>query len=256
MCTQRVNGSRMRPGLRAGYPFESPRPSRGRADTTGLASVLVVTSDWRFREALLGMLEHSPLLRAGGVAEGIEEALSMVDTLHPAAILVAGRSPLAELFDVSWALRRFRPGIPMVLLAEHATESEVFEAMKNGIEAVVKEEATTSPEVICEAVRVVVSGGFLGHGDIVHDLLLRLARQGSASAADRSRLTPRQLQVLALLTRGKPNREIGQALGISEQCVKNHVGRILRKLDVPNRTAAATLALEQDLLALHATARS
>lgn len=59
---------------------------------------------------------------------------------------------------------------------------------------------------------------------------------------DRSKLTPRELQVLRALVAGRSNRQIGESLSIAEGTVKGHLHRILRKMGVANRTAAAVAA--------------
>jgi DNA-binding CsgD family transcriptional regulator len=77
-----------------------------------------------------------------------------------------------------------------------------------------------------------------------------LATGGDAAAAadDRSGLSPREREVLRLVADGLSDKEIGAALAISAQTVAKHVGSVRRKLDVPSRTAAATLAMRRGLL--------
>jgi predicted ATPase/DNA-binding CsgD family transcriptional regulator len=82
--------------------------------------------------------------------------------------------------------------------------------------------------------------------------IARLASAGGHAAADGasdgSALTPREREVLRLLVEGHSDKEIGALLGISAQTVTKHVGHILHKLDVPSRTAAATLATRRGLI--------
>jgi DNA-binding NarL/FixJ family response regulator len=92
-------------------------------------------------------------------------------------------------------------------------------------------------------------------------------RRRSARAASRTEgkettpcpLTERQLQILALVAEGTSNRTIGAQIGLSSQTVKNHMLSVLRKLDVPDRTAAVVVALRQgwlDLRVLHPVIRT
>jgi two-component system NarL family response regulator len=64
----------------------------------------------------------------------------------------------------------------------------------------------------------------------------------------RTDLTPRQLEILKLLSKGPTNKQIGHTLGISDNTVRNHVLRILEKLEVSDRTAAATTAIQRGLI--------
>jgi NarL family two-component system response regulator LiaR len=79
-------------------------------------------------------------------------------------------------------------------------------------------------------------------------LLAQAARQPKSVGGD---LSPRQREVLALLAAGKTNKEIAQDLTLSHGTVRLHVSNILAKLGVSNRTEAATLALQHNLVSLH-----
>src|SRR5206468_3509795 len=71
--------------------------------------------------------------------------------------------------------------------------------------------------------------------------------QGSNGAAARSsRLSPRERQIVTLLSDGCPNQQIADRLGLRLQTVKNHLSRIYRKLGVPNRVQLAVLVVHQD----------
>ncbi len=65
----------------------------------------------------------------------------------------------------------------------------------------------------------------------------------------RSDLTPREHQILQMVAKGLTNREIGRVFGISENTARNHVNSIIGKLEVSDRTEAATLAIRQGLVA-------
>ncbi len=75
----------------------------------------------------------------------------------------------------------------------------------------------------------------------------RLARSGQEEAPPQKKISPREREVLELLTRGATNKEIANTLGISENTVKNHLRNILEKLHLENRVQAAAFALRKGL---------
>jgi DNA-binding NarL/FixJ family response regulator len=76
----------------------------------------------------------------------------------------------------------------------------------------------------------------------------RLLSEAEPRAADQSQLTHRQLQILSLMARGLSNREIAEALVVSEHTVHRHVANILQRLDLPSRAAAAAYAVSHNLI--------
>jgi two-component system NarL family response regulator len=80
---------------------------------------------------------------------------------------------------------------------------------------------------------------------IPRDIAARLAERMM-----RANLTPRELEILKMLSKGLTNKQIGHALGISENTAKNHVNNIIDKLEVSDRTEAATTAIQRGLIIL------
>jgi DNA-binding NarL/FixJ family response regulator len=151
------------------------------------------------------------------------------------------------LGQISW-LRQHMPNVPLVLLSDDDDMDGIVEAMAQGVRGLI----TTSMELpeIRAAIQCVAAGGAF----VPADILIRIARdrqnesKGGPSEDIKESfesLTPRELEVLALLREGKPNKVIAHALGIREGTVKVFVQRILSKLHVSNRTQLALLARAQ-----------
>jgi DNA-binding NarL/FixJ family response regulator len=146
------------------------------------------------------------------------------------------------LGQITW-LRQHMPRVPLVLLIDHDDPDDIVEAMAQGVRGFI----TTSMELseIGAAIQCVAAGTFVPAG-----VLIRFAqdRQNGSKCGPREgkelfeSLTPRELEVLALLREGKPNKVIARELDIRESTVKVFVGRILSKLRVSNRTQLALLA--------------
>jgi DNA-binding NarL/FixJ family response regulator len=125
----------------------------------------------------------------------------------------------------------------------------VYEALRAGASGFLLKDA--SAQALAEAVLVVAAGDAMLSPPVTRRLLAAFARLGGPSGPTRSqvdRLTDRETEVLVLVARGRSNAEIAQELVVAEQTVKTHVGRILTKLDLRDRTQAAIFAYETGLI--------
>jgi DNA-binding NarL/FixJ family response regulator len=142
-------------------------------------------------------------------------------------------------------LRDRFPALPVVIVSASERDADVRAAIDRGASGFIPK--SSSAPVLLAALRLVLSGGVY-----LPPLVLAAsapAPGGAPPATDRRReraaaLTPRQLEVLDLMAKGRTNREICDRLGIAEGTVKAHVATILEALDVANRTEAAAVMRE------------
>jgi DNA-binding NarL/FixJ family response regulator len=142
-------------------------------------------------------------------------------------------------------LRERFPALPVVIVSASERDADVRAAIDRGASGFIPK--SSSAPVLLAALRLVLSGGVY-----VPPLVLATTAAGpggAPAATDRRReraaaLTPRQLEVLDLMAKGRTNREICDRLGIAEGTVKAHVATILEALDVANRTEAAAVMRE------------
>lgn len=156
-------------------------------------------------------------------------------------------------------IRRRHPAVPVIVLSGYEDPAIMRSALERGVLGFIPK--AYSPEVMLSAVRLVLAGGVY-----VPPMMLTalppgivagvtpqagaepLSRGGNAGGGTqtlehlRSVLTERQVEVLQLLSQGKPNKLIGRSLGISEGTVKIHLAAIFRALNVRNRTEAVVAA--------------
>jgi DNA-binding NarL/FixJ family response regulator len=152
-------------------------------------------------------------------------------------------------------IRRRHPAVPVIVLSGYEDPAIMRSALERGVLGFIPK--AYSPEVMLSAVRLVLAGGVyvppmmltaLPPGIVAGVAPAQGAdsRPAGASAATlehlRSVLTERQVEVLQLLSQGKPNKLIGRSLGISEGTVKIHLAAIFRALNVRNRTEAVVAA--------------
>jgi DNA-binding NarL/FixJ family response regulator len=181
-----------------------------------------------------------------GASDDID--LAVIDLNMPGA---EGQAHIDEI-------RRRHPAVPVIVLSGYEDPAVMRSALERGVLGFIPK--AYSPEVMLSAVRLVLAGGVyvppmmlaaLPPGVIAgipNASAIDAAHRGSAAAAAqtlehlRNVLTERQVEVLQLLSQGKPNKLIGRALGISEGTVKIHLAAIFRALNVRNRTEAVVAA--------------
>ena len=173
--------------------------------------------------------------------------LSAVDTDACDLALIDIGMPGAEGLQHIAQLRERSPSLPIIVLSGTADVGLMRESLDLGALGFIPK--AYSSDVMLSAVRLVLAGGVyvppallspsqsiaptLGHGAIGLPLSMDAVRQS---------LTARQIEVLGLLSQGKPNKLIGRDLGISEGTVKIHLAAIFRALNVRNRTEAVVVA--------------
>ena len=210
--------------------------------------VLLVDDHVLIREAMRGVIcELQPdadVLEAGTCADG----LSLIEQ-HPDVRLVMLDLALPDRdgFEALEELRERYPAVSVVMLSGMNDRDNVLRALDKGASGFIPKSG--SRDVLVNALRLILVGGIYIPPEILIDNPVR--DSSPVPTADRRSpvtlgLTPRQLEVLALMMQGKSNKLICRALHLAEPTVKNHVSAILKALGAANRTEAALLATELD----------
>jgi len=126
--------------------------------------------------------------------------------------------------------------VPVAMVSDHEDRGEVMAAFRAGVRGFVP--STLEPELALQALTFVLGGGTFFPPQVL-DRPSRDVSQGARQGGAVHTLTPRQLDVLALLREGKSNKLIARELAMCESTVKVHVRQIMRKLGAANRTQAA-----------------
>ncbi len=177
-----------------------------------------------------------------GFASDGKEAREMVCDLQPSLVLVDLRLPGEHGLDIIRNCREVYPDCKYVILTSYANEVEIREAMTENVDGYILKEAL--PEELLSALRLVMKGR-----KYYDPIVVQYAMENSHTAGDESmdRLTPREMEVLGALARGNNNKTIAEELVISEHTVKKHIGQILEKLSLKDRTQAALYAVSKGL---------
>ncbi|GIE95143.1 response regulator transcription factor [Paractinoplanes rishiriensis] len=204
-----------------------------------MLSVLIVDDDELIRAGLRAIIEaEDDLTVVGEVPDGSEVVAAAV-RLRPAVILMDVRMPRVDGIQATRLLLDRVPDPPRVLvLTTFENDEYVYEALRAGAGGFLLKRAR--PAQIVEAVRVVGGGESLLFPAAVRRLA---AAYGPAEARlPGARLTEREAEVLALMADGLSNAEIAGRLFLGVETVKTHVGSILGKLGVRDRTQAVVVA--------------
>ena len=223
-----------------------------------LLRIAIVDDHELARKSLQNMLSDEPDIEVVGEAANGQEALSLCSRLRPDLVLMDVRMPKMDGLAATREIKRRYPKISVVMLTMHENPDYLFEALKAGASGYVLKDA--SQEAVVEAVRQVLEGESSLDTKLAARLLRRLAAEagsGEDSSGTETRraplvaaLTPRELEVLGLMLRGKANRQIAQELSISPGTVKAHVEHIIGKLEVSDRTQAVVKELQLGILDL------
>ncbi len=225
--------------------------------------VVVIEQDPIYRRGLLAILGDDAEIDVVGDADSIEAARKLVEEVSPSVVLVG--TPLSGVPGPGFAseIRQRFPTVPTVVMSSRESDDELLAAMRAGASAYVGRGISE------ETIRQVVMRA--AYGEYVIDEQL-LSKPGvAARVLDQFRnnrnpdtlvsqsvmpLTDRELEILRKVSEGMTNAEIGYALGISAQTVKNHVTSILKKLAVNDRTQAVVTALRKGWITIEETESS
>jgi two-component system, NarL family, response regulator LiaR len=207
--------------------------------------VLVVDDHAIVREGLRTFLELQDGLQVAGEAADGEEAVREAERLHPDVVLMDLVMPRLDGVGAMRELRRRVPGARVIVLTSYAEDDRLLPAVQAGAAGYLLK--TVQPQELARAVRAAHAGGALLDPGVAARLVEALAAPSEEPEA--GRLTPREREVLELIARGRSNKRIALELGVSEKTVKTHVGHVLAKLGVTDRTQAALHAVQAGLVA-------
>ena len=215
-----------------------------------LARLLILGEVGVYREALARALAAVAGFEVVGVAADVEEALAVLGRVEADVLLLDTRMP--EGADALRALAAAAPQVKLVALAVPEVEGEVIAFAEAGASAYVTLDG--SMDDLASVVQSVERGEVLCSPGMAAGLFRRVAALSRERQLDpiEEKLTTRELDVLRLIEEGLANKEIATALSIELPTVKNHVHRILEKLNVHRRTEAAARARRQGLARLGA----
>ncbi|WP_404958232.1 response regulator [Streptomyces sp. 147326] len=212
--------------------------------------VMIADDQMMVRQGFTVLLNAQPDIEVVGQAVDGADAVAKVAELAPDVVLMDIRMPGMGGIEATSVIT----GVPdatvkVLVLTTFDLDEYVYEALRAGASGFLLKDA--SADQLAEAVRVVAAGEALLSPNITKRLITEFSRMGAPRAPSRARideLTERETEVLSLVAQGLSNAEIAAHLTVAEQTVKTHVGRILVKLGLRDRTQAAVFAYETGLV--------
>ena len=206
--------------------------------------VIVVDDHALHRDGTRQILAAHPDLQVVGDAASGEEALALVNKLHPGVVLMDIRLPGMNGIEVTRQLTRDHPDVRVLMVSAYDEDEYVRGALEAGAAGYLRK--TAPGRELVEAVRAVASGATVLQSDLSARLLAWSHPTDGGSAA----LTDRELAVLNLITEGLHNKSVAVRLGISPRTVERHCNNIYIKLGVSSRTEAVVHAISLKLLSV------
>ncbi len=218
----------------------------------GKIRVVIVDDHPIVREGLRKLLELEDDIEVAGEAENGRQALEMVDELHPDVLLLDLKMPGMDGLTALQTLQHSPKKVHIIVLTASEDKNEWVQAMKMGCSGIVVKQ--TQPDLIVKSIRKVNSGEIWLDSHTTAAVMRQFASphegggsNGGKGGRERSPLSAREREIVALVAQGYKNKEMAEKMFISEQTVKNHLHNIFDKLGVSDRLELALYAIHKGL---------
>jgi DNA-binding NarL/FixJ family response regulator len=201
--------------------------------------ILVADDHFVVRMGLIALVNTEDDLEVIGEASDGKQAVELFEKLQPDLVLMDLRMPVKDGIAATTEIFRKHPHARVLMLTTYDGDTDIHRAIQSGAQGYVLKNAT-GIELI-PALRAVAAG----QKWIPKEISARLASRKMFEE-----LTARELEVLQKIAKGLANKEVADALKISEHTVKDHLKHILGKLHVADRTEAVTAALQRGIIHL------
>lgn len=192
-----------------------------------------------FRKGMAALIESEPGLEVVGQTGDGGEALALYRQKHPDIVLMDLRLPGLGGVEATMAIRKEFPDARIIVLTTFDTDEDIYRAVQSGAKSYLLKD--TPEDELAATIRAVHAG----EAALPEKMAKRLAER-----QQRADLSPRETEVLQLLTKGRSNKEIAASLFVSEDTVKAHLKTLFAKLKVQDRTEAAISAIRHGIVHL------
>jgi DNA-binding NarL/FixJ family response regulator len=210
--------------------------------------VMLVDDHALMRKGVASLLAACPDIEVVGEAENGAEAVARVADLMPDLILMDIQMPEMDGLEATRRIKAEHPYLKIVMLTISEEERTLFDAIKAGAQGYLLKKM--EPDEFLSMVRGISRGEAPISRVMASKILGEFSRRvkGPQLEDPMAKLSPREREVLQLLTQGNTNKEIANSLCVSENTVKNHLKNILAKLHLQNRVQAVAFAFREGIV--------
>jgi|LGVF01.1.fsa_nt_gb DNA-binding NarL/FixJ family response regulator len=210
--------------------------------------VLLADDQKILREGLKMIIEMDDEIEVCGIAEDGREAVFLTKELKPDVVVMDIKMPRMNGVEATKLIKEYDSEMKVIVLTTFKDEEFIKEAIMNGAMGyLLKDE---SPDEIIKAIKTVYEGGALMNPTVANIFLSKMSemmKQRGSEDFDEGILTSRDKEIIYLLTEGLSNKEIAKKVFLSEGTVKNHISRLLEKLDLRDRTQLAVFGVKNNI---------
>jgi NarL family two-component system response regulator LiaR len=200
------------------------------------------------RRGLVALLSTEEGLAIVGVGADGFDAVEQVKELQPDVILLDLQMPRKSGLEAIIAIKKNDPEARILVLTSFSDDDMVYDAIQAGALGYLLKDS--SPGELLLAINNVYDGDSFLSPEIAMKVIQDMNRPLASRPPTQEPLTPRETEVLRMVSRGLTNNEIAEQLVVSERTVRTHISNILGKLHLANRTQAALYALRQGIARL------
>jgi len=201
-----------------------------------MITIAIVEDDAGVRRSLEWLLKSTPEFSCVASCKDAEEALNLLPKAAPQVVLMDIHLPDRSGIECAAQVKEMMPSTQVVMITVYDEDEKIFSALRAGASGYILKR--TPPKKILEAIREVHAGGVPMSSEIARKVL-GMFRESAPTPADGQNLSPREQEVLELLSAGCANKEIAEKLSLSVETVTWHLKHIYTKLHVRSRTQAA-----------------
>ena len=208
-----------------------------------MVRVLIVDDQSLIREGLSMMLSLYDTVTVVGEAKNGREAIELLENVDIDLILMDIRMPIMDGVEATKIIKDKYPKIKVLILTTFNEDKYIFEGLKNGADGYLLKDL--SSEELVKAIETVYQGNMLLQPGIAKQMINSIHEKDDTTNKlnkhNFNELTKREYEIALLVGEGKSNKEISSKLFITEGTVKNHITKILDKLEIRDRTQLAVL---------------
>jgi len=211
--------------------------------------IVIADDHGLFREMLRLTLRREGGIKIVGEAVNVRQTIDLISELKPDIVLLNSTMPEMDGIEVLPEIKEKNQKTKALMLTANKDEATIFKALRGGAKGYLSKDVSISN--LIKAIQAVHKGELWVERKLMarfleEETIANSRREGRAGKLKKV-LTPRENEVLRLLTTGRTNKEIAKALFISEKTVKSHLNSIFRKLNVTRRLQAILYAIKRGL---------